>query len=135
MCGKWIFFGFGIQMLWKLKSGHVWISNDCKEVNLQMVQIWNGIWDPEAQPFEIWTRFCQKPFEIWSTILNDSGIRMVGFQTVSTIQVISWKLGILVHYSVPLCSCIFIWKLIPIICNKTMHRNKEENKKDKICNL
>ena len=36
-----------------LKSVLVWISNGQKEVGLQMVWISNGIWNPEAQPFEI----------------------------------------------------------------------------------
>ena len=37
------------------KSDLVWISNGQKEVGLQMVQISNGIWNLEAQPFEICT--------------------------------------------------------------------------------
>ena len=41
-----------------LKSRLVWISNSQKEVGLQTVWIWNGIWNPEAQPFEIWTNGC-----------------------------------------------------------------------------
>ena len=32
-----------------------WILNGQKEVGLQMVRIWNGIWNPKAQPFEIRT--------------------------------------------------------------------------------
>ena len=35
--------------------GLVWILNGQKEVGLQMVRIWKGIWNPLAQPFEIWT--------------------------------------------------------------------------------
>ena len=64
-----------------LKSGLVWIWNGQKEVGLQMVWISNGIWSPEAKPFEIrtkWPPFCQKPFEIqtnisgfWMTIAKD----------------------------------------------------------------
>ena len=38
-----------------LKLGQVWISNVQKEVGLQMVQISNGIRNPEARPFEIQT--------------------------------------------------------------------------------
>ena len=38
-----------------LKSWHVRISNGWKEVGLQMVLISNGVWNPEAQPFEILT--------------------------------------------------------------------------------
>ena len=38
-----------------LKSDLVWISNGPKQVGLQMVWISNGIWNPEAQPFEIRT--------------------------------------------------------------------------------
>ena len=37
------------------KSDLVWILNGAKEVGLQMVWILNGIWNPETQPFEIWT--------------------------------------------------------------------------------
>ena len=48
---------FGIQMVTvysvDLKSGLVWILNGHKQVGLQMVQIFNGIWNLEAQPFEI----------------------------------------------------------------------------------
>ena len=51
-----------------LISGLVRILNGRKEVGLQMVRILNGIWNKEAQPFEIRTKgrlwFCQK------TILN-----------------------------------------------------------------
>ena len=36
-----------------LKSGLVRILNSQKEDGLQMLQILNGIWNPEAQPFEI----------------------------------------------------------------------------------
>ena len=42
-------------MQWDLKSELVWILNGQKEVGLQMVPILNGIWKPEAQPFEIQT--------------------------------------------------------------------------------
>ena len=38
-----------------LKSDLVWISNGPKQVGLQMVWILNGIWNPEAQTFEIRT--------------------------------------------------------------------------------
>ena len=41
-----------------LKSRLVWILNGQEEIGLQMVQILNGIWDPEAQPFEIQTNGC-----------------------------------------------------------------------------
>ena len=41
-----------------LISGLVWILNSQKEVGLQMVRILNGIQNPEAQPFEIWTNGC-----------------------------------------------------------------------------
>ena len=41
-----------------LKSGLVWILNALKEVGLQMVWILKGIWNPEAQPFEIRTNGC-----------------------------------------------------------------------------
>ena len=34
---------------------YFWILNGQKEVGLQMVQISKGIWNREAQPFEIWT--------------------------------------------------------------------------------
>ena len=47
--------------VWKfsgdLKSRYVLILNGQKEVSLQMVRISNGIWNPEAQPFEIWTNY------------------------------------------------------------------------------
>ena len=39
-----------------LKSGRVWILNGRKEVRLQMFRISNGIRNPEAQLFEIWTK-------------------------------------------------------------------------------
>ena len=66
-----------------LKYGLVWILNGWKEVGLQMVWISNGIWNPVAQPYEIWTNGChffknylksrQKcPYFEWS------GFRMVG---------------------------------------------------------
>ena len=38
-----------------LKSRHVQILKGRKEVGLQMVWISNGIWNPEAKPFEIQT--------------------------------------------------------------------------------
>ena len=38
-----------------LKFGIVWILNSWKEVALQMIWISNGIWNLEAQSFEIWT--------------------------------------------------------------------------------
>ena len=40
---------------WNLKSDLVWISNSPKEVELQLVWISNGIWNSEAQPFEVRT--------------------------------------------------------------------------------
>ena len=36
-----------------LESGLVCILNVQKEIGLQMVWVWNRIWNPEAQPFEI----------------------------------------------------------------------------------
>ena len=39
-----------------LNSRLVWILKGQKEVGFQMVQISNGIWNTEAQPFEIWTK-------------------------------------------------------------------------------
>ena len=48
-----------VQMFTKysrdLKPGLAWIWTDPKEVDLQIVQILNGIWNLEAQPFKIWT--------------------------------------------------------------------------------
>ena len=38
-----------------LKFKLVLILNGQKEAGLQMVWILNGVWNPEAQPFEIWT--------------------------------------------------------------------------------
>ena len=35
------------------RSDLVWVLNGPKEIGLQMVWIVNGIWNPEAQPFEI----------------------------------------------------------------------------------
>ena len=34
-----------------LKSDLIWILNGPKEVEFQMVWIWNGIWNPEALTF------------------------------------------------------------------------------------
>ena len=42
-----------------LNSRLVWILNGSKEVGLQMIQISNGIWNPEAQPFEIQTKMSE----------------------------------------------------------------------------
>ena len=62
-----------------IKYGLVWISNGQKEVGLQMVQISNGIWNPETQPFEIRTNghhLVKKPFEIRTKTI---GFQMVQF--------------------------------------------------------
>ena len=84
-----------------LKSDLVWISNGPKQVGLQMVWISNGIWNPEAQPFEIrtngrhfvknhlksgqkrpdfeWLIAKARPFEnrtIWNPTFKKSGFQM-----------------------------------------------------------
>ena len=41
---------FRQEAQWDLKFGLFWILNGWKEVGLQMVRIWNTIWNPEAQP-------------------------------------------------------------------------------------
>ena len=41
-----------------LKSGCIQILNGQKEACFQMVQKSNGVWNLEAQPFEIWTNGC-----------------------------------------------------------------------------
>ena len=66
-----------------LKSGQVLISNGRKEVGLQMVQISNGIWNPKAQPFEIWTygHHFVKTIEILTKLF---GFERSGFQMVGT---------------------------------------------------
>ena len=76
-----------------LKSNLVYISNGPKQVGLQMVWISNGIWNPEAQPFEIWTNgrhFVKKPFEMRT---ETSGFWMVWFLN-------GWVLCILTSFQV-----------------------------------
>ena len=71
-----------------LNSELVWILNSPKEVGLQMVWITNGIWNPEALPFEIRTYGCHfvknHLKSIWT---NTSGFWMVWFS-------IGWDLSI-----------------------------------------
>ena len=43
-----------------MKSGQVWILIIQKEVGLQMVQILDGIWNPEAQQFDDGSHFVKK---------------------------------------------------------------------------
>ena len=81
-------FKVGHEYSGDLISGLVWILNGRKEVGLQMVWIPKGIWNLEAQPFEIQTnglhfvrqkhlKFGQKcPDLEWS-----------GFQMVGTIAI------------------------------------------------
>ena len=66
-----------------LKSGLVWILNGQKEVGLQMVQISNGIWNPEAQLFEIQTNGRHFVKTFWNLdkniqILNGPVFEMIG---------------------------------------------------------
>ena len=65
------------QYSWDLKSWLVWISNGQKEVGLQRVWILNGIWNPEAQPFDIWTfgrHFVKNHLKSWQNIWISNGL-------------------------------------------------------------
>ena len=95
--GNWMFQVSNVRYSGDMKSGLVWISNTQKEVDKQMVQILNGVWNSEAQPFEIQTNGHQnkkpqnvqisyglflslaQPFEnwtIWNPIFKKSGFWM-----------------------------------------------------------
>ena len=71
-----------------LKAGLVWILNGQKEVGLQIFWILNGIWDMEAQPFEIWTkghRFVINHLKSWQKCpdFEWSGYQMVGIIAIA----------------------------------------------------
>ena len=59
-CNTEFFFGFQWRSENQISKYIQWdpILNGPKEVGLQMAQILNGIWDPEAQLFEIQTNGC-----------------------------------------------------------------------------
>ena len=66
-----------------MQSGLVWISNGWKAIVLQMVQILNGIWNQETQPFEIRTNsrhFVKKKHKIRTKM---SRFWMVGTKAIA----------------------------------------------------
>ena len=58
--------GFTTHLSGDLKSRLIWNLNGQKEVWLQIVLILNGIWNPEAQPFEIMRRVPFLSKNIWN---------------------------------------------------------------------
>ena len=67
-----------------LKSQLVWILNGRKEVGLQMVRILNGIWNLEAQPFEIRINGCHFIKNHLKSGQNCTDFEWFGFWMVGT---------------------------------------------------
>ena len=66
-----------------LKSGLGWIPNGQKKVDLQIVRISDGIWNPESQPVEFQTNSRIMLKTIWN-LEDNIQIQMVWFS--------NWKL-------------------------------------------
>ena len=71
-----------------LKSWLVWISDGQKEVGLQMFWTYYGIWDPEAQLFEVQTNrrhFVKNHLKSWQKYpdFEWSGFKMVGTKAIA----------------------------------------------------
>ena len=70
-----------------LKSGPVQFSNDWKEVGLQMIDLMNGVWNPEAQPFKIQTNGCHLVKNHLKSGQKSQNFKWSSFQMVGTIAI------------------------------------------------
>ena len=80
-----------LKILW---GSEIWTSLDLngqKEVGLQIVQISNGIWNREAQPFEIWTNGHHFVVNHLKSGPKSLDFQWSGFQMVGTIAIVIAK--------------------------------------------